>query len=52
MNSVRIQITGACVRADVCGGELDAQPRVENQEDLAQGGHRNCPQALHVYPKV
>ena len=32
MNSVRIQITGACVRADVCGGELDAQPRVENQE--------------------
>lgn len=44
---------GACVQADVLGwGELGAQPRMENQRDLAQGGHRNCPQVLRVYPKV
>lgn len=54
MNSVRISdhgsmCAGRCVGG---GGELGAQPRMENQRDLAQGGHHNCPQVLRVYPKV
>lgn len=53
MNNVRISDHGSmCVgRCVGGGGELGAQPRMD-QGDLAQGGHRNCPQVLRVYPKV